>query len=120
MAWKPSGRRMRRALLLAALTATMLVAAPSSASALATLSGQVYFAHTGICLPPCKTGVPNMTVEIRTSADAIVKTVFTAADGTWSTTVFGSVGGFDYHVYVEGMNVPAKYAHLTPATGVRT
>lgn len=83
------------------------VAIPASASAVATLSGQVYYS------PPLGFNVPleGVDVAIKTQFDAPVKSLKTAADGTWSTTVYGGAG-FDYKVYVSN-----KYGHVWPASG---
>src|SRR3954470_21841358 len=97
---------MKRVVLVSLLLCAFLGALPSSAWAVATLSGKVVF-H-----PIIGTDKPiaGAQLDIRTSAHAHVKFATTAADGTWSTTVFGNASGFDYEVIVSNL-----YSYVTPA-----
>jgi hypothetical protein len=89
------------------VVAGCLVVVPASASAVATLSGKVYYS------PPIgfDTALEGVDVAVKTAFDAPIKTVKTAADGTWSTTVYGGAG-FDYHVYVSN-----QWGHVWPVSG---
>jgi large repetitive protein len=89
------------------VVAGCMVALPASASAVATLSGKVYYS------PPLGFDIPleGVDVAVKTQFDAPVKSVKTAADGTWSTTVYGGAG-FDYHVYVSN-----QWGHIWPLSG---
>jgi Carboxypeptidase regulatory-like domain len=104
------GRALRRLLVAALATCAGFLALPAGASALATISGQVYYVPPG-CMICITQGIPNVSVAIKTQFDAPVHTVMTDATGHYTDSLYGG-SGFDYHVYVSNLFEP-----ISPATG---
>jgi large repetitive protein len=93
---------------LALLAATLLLLTVPSLASAGAISGKVFYhPPSGPDVP-----IPNVGIAVKTVTDAPVTTTATAADGTYSASVFGAASGTTYHVYVSNL-----WQFISPAGG---